>query len=62
MNFRNPKNPGVPAWRVALEQHLTRQALDEYNLRRAPEWVLHRVHNGKEVLNRRHLVIRDVSK
>ena len=40
-------------WRQELEKKVTRELLQQHEERQAPEWVVHRVINGKTVLNTR---------
>lgn len=40
-------------WRARLERAITRRLVWEHEINHAPEWVVHRVHNGRTVLNRR---------
>lgn len=52
MTFRKPDTTHPP-FRVALEQNITRRLVRAHDDQQAPEWVVHRVVGGKEVLNRR---------
>lgn len=54
MNFKNP-GTHLPAWRVQLEQRITRDAVRRHEEETAPEWVVHRVVDRREVFNRRLL-------
>jgi len=52
MKFKTP-DTDHPPFRVALEQSITRRMAEAHENAEAPEWVVHRIVNGKEVLNRR---------
>ena len=52
MKFKKPETDHPP-FRIALEQSITRRMAEAHEHAQAPEWVVHRIVNGKEVLNRR---------
>lgn len=52
MTFKKPQTDHPP-FRVQLEQSITRRMNEAHENAQAPEWVVHRIVNGKEVLNRR---------
>ncbi|HEY7821499.1 MAG TPA: hypothetical protein VIG24_01635 [Acidimicrobiia bacterium] len=52
MKFKRPEGEHHP-FRVQLEQSITRRMVQQYEDAQAPEWVIHRRIDGREVLNTR---------